>query len=85
MNTDEHRSLVELDPFVGEPVRVGAAEALFALGDRVRAVIGPPAGDPPDAGFVVAIQIMPGGFIYWVQWPRVETKHYAFELIAEED
>jgi hypothetical protein len=85
MNTDEHRSLnaVELDPFVGEPVRAGEVRALYAVGDTVRAAIPPRYGDAPDSGIVVAVIVGPAGFAYRVRWPERDADHHAFELIAE--
>jgi hypothetical protein len=74
---------VELDPFVGEPVRVGDAAALYRIGDTVRAAIPPRYGEAPDSGIVVAIMVQPGGFFYLIQWPERRLGHHAFELIAE--
>lgn len=89
MRPDEMPELheIELDPYVGELVRVGAAHALFAIGDRVRTAITPHGDEPPPVGFVTGIMVTPGSFLYAVCWcgGANETRHYAMELIADED
>jgi hypothetical protein len=78
---------VDHDPFVGELVRAGDTQALFVIGDKVRSAVVPLDGSGPWGGIVTAVLVTPAGFMYQVsvQGRDRDSRHYAMELVADED